>query len=235
MKASWAKDFPRLYELYRDSNQASEANYFAKFDKVLDNPNARPHYEQLEKDLEQLDRGEWNVLKQKAYRYVTVKHNRRAYEQLFNTLSEVKGYLYLKSEGYEEIHFIPEKDTWTPDLCGHSGSALILMEVKTINTSDDELDWITENSKFQKGSMQAREVQVGLPHSLKHKISDTVNTAKRQLMNYACKAVQRRIAYILIHLDIKVALGLRNSDELATYVRKQGNKQIEVIYGFRGW
>ena len=81
-EATWAVDFPRLYELYLDSNTACKANYFANFENVVNYPPARSQYQRLEEDLQQLDSISWQELKKKAIKYVAAKDKHRAYEQL---------------------------------------------------------------------------------------------------------------------------------------------------------
>jgi len=230
MEPTWAEDFPRLYELYHESDQHDEANYFARLPEELKNPYARPSYERLEEELEQLDDGAWQEFKEKVLSYITIMDSRRGYEQLFDLFMEVKGYLYLKSEGCEKIHFIPEGDTKTPDLCARCGSSTVLLEAKTINKSDEEIDWIRANSERPDGRMQAKEVRLGLGDSLKRKIADKINKAKEQLMSYACEGVQRRIVYLIIHLDILRALDPRNLGELVAYIDEQSDEQIEVMH-----
>ena len=73
MKPTWAKVFPKLYELYCESDQADEANYFTAFDNVLKMPLARFRYEQLEEELGQLDDVAWQEFKQRVLTYVTIK------------------------------------------------------------------------------------------------------------------------------------------------------------------
>ncbi len=237
MHPIWAVDLPRLYELYRDSDTTSKANYFIfiNFENAVNIPDVRSHFKHLEEDLQQLDDNAWRELKQKACKYITIKDKtikdkRPRYEQLFDTLSEVKGYLYLKSEGCTEVHFIPEENTPTPDLYGRCGSSGILMEVKTLNKSDDELDWIKANSELRNGHMTARGVRTGLGDLFKNKIIDTIDTAKEQLMSYACEGVKRRIVYLIIHLDILYALDPRNLGELVAYIDGQSDEQIEVMH-----
>ena len=185
--------------------------------------------------MQQLDDNAWRGLKQKAVKYVTIRDKRRGYEQLFNTLSEVKGYLYLKSEGHTEVHFIPEENTPTPDLYGRCGSSGILMEVKTLNKSDDELDWIQANSELRNGHMTARGVRTGLGDSLKNKIIDTIDTAKEQLLSYSRNGIQRKIVYLIINPDLQLALDSRNIHELLAFIEEQDNNQVEVKHCFRGW
>jgi hypothetical protein len=237
MEPAWAKDFPRLYELYRESTQDNETNYFKDFDSVLTIPPdispARSSYERREKELEELDEAAWQAFKQKVRRYnsyITKKDELRGYQQLFALLNEVNGYLYLKSNRCDEIHFISEDNTTTPDLIARCGSFVVLMEVKTINESKEELDWLIENSKRPYDRLQVREVRQGLEDSLKRKISDTVSKAKSQLLGYAAEKVDRRIVYLVIRLDILTAKNPRNIDELAAFIQQQSDNQIEVVH-----
>jgi len=229
--SSWAENFPRLYELYRNSDQENEANYFASFDEVLKNPLAQSHYERLEEELTQLSDVAWQEFKQKVLRYVTIRDSLRGYNQLFECFNEVKGYLYLKSEGYKEIHFIPKEDSKTPDLRACCGSSIVLLEVKTINTSADEIKWIRENSEIGADGvrhMEAREVRQGLNQGLNDKITKAVEEAREQLLSHACEGVEHRIVYLVIHLDRLLALDSSNLIKLAAYIGKQGDEQIEV-------
>jgi hypothetical protein len=241
MQSVWARDFPRLYELYCDSDTANKANCFVYFEENLGNPLAVASYEQLEQDLQQLDANAWQELKCRAIKYVGIRDEHRGYEQLFNTLSESKGYSYLKSEGCTEVRFIPEENTPTPDLYGCCGSSGILMEVKSINKSDDDLDWTEGNLKeylnWKEGNPQrlrVREYRKGLGDSLKGKIMGKINEAKVQLVSYACNGVQRKIVYLVIDLDILVARNSRNFDELAAYIDEQSDEQSEVKHCFCG-
>ncbi len=236
MKATWSKDFPRLYDLYCQSDQHNKANWFADFDEVLENPLARPHFERLEGELGQLDDEAWRELKQKVSKskYVTVRENLRGWRQLFSILSEVKGYLYLKSEGYE-VRFIPEEKGQTPDLYGYgrSGTSGVLMEVKTINISDCEIKWRKANSEIGsdgKRHMTAKQVRTGLGDSLEKKILDTINRAMGQLKSYPCNCAQRKIVYLIINPDRLLALDSRNIYGLIAFLEKQGNNQVEIKY-----
>lgn len=235
MKPTWAEVFPKLYELYCESDQADEVNYFTAFDNALKMPSARFRYEQLEEELGQLDNVAWREFKQKALTYVTTKDSRRGYNQLFECFNEVKGFLYLKTEGCEKIHFIPEADITSPDLRACCGSSVVLLEVKSINKSDAEVEWVSMNSEIGANGvrhMEAREVRRGLDDYLKHKIKDTVSRARDQLLGYFSEGVKRRIVYLVINLDILSALDPRNYDDLAVYIQQQGDKQIEVVYQF---
>jgi len=229
IKPKWAGDFPRLYELSRDCEQGNEGKYFEYIESALDLLwGARQKYEKIEEELQQLDNDAWQELKKKACKYVASKHKLRGWQQLFNTLNEAKGYLYLKSEGCTGIHFIPEGRDKNPDLYGRCGNSVFVIEVKTINESEDEIDWIQENSKYQNGCVSAREAHSGLDDTLKGKIIKTINAAKEQLKSKEFSGAQRKIVYLVIRLDILVSININNIDKLATYIGEQSSKQIEV-------
>ncbi|MBA7629363.1 hypothetical protein ES703_36862 [subsurface metagenome] len=128
--------------------------------------------------------------------------------------------------------FIPEarkkQNVETPDLCGRCGGSIVLLEVKTINRSKEEIDVINVNSRRSAVCMQVIQVQLGVSDSLKRKITDKINKAREQLTNYAYDGVQRRIVFLKIHLDIS-ARDSRNIAALRAYVDKQSDKQVEVV------
>lgn len=236
MEPAWAKDFPRLYELYLESKTAHLENYFREFDNVLKLPWAHEDYVRLEQELRQLDKPAWQALRQKALKCITIKNELRGHNQLFECLNEAKGYLYLKSEGCKEIHFISEevikRGVKTPDLHARCGRSKILLEVKTINTSDDERKWIQANSLIRDDSTRHMEARVGprgLDNGLKNKIERAIKKAREQLFSYSAEKVKRRMVYLAINLDILFDCDSRNIDELVAYIQQQGNNQIVRI------
>ena len=234
-KTTWSKAFPKLYELYCDSDQVNSENYFKEFGDALKMPLARSYYDQLEKELEQLDDIAWQEFKQKVLKYVTINDSHRGYNQLFECFNEVKGYLYLRSEGCDKINFIPEGDEERPDIRASYKSSVVLMEVKTINKSDAEIEWVRMNAEIGADGIrhpEAKEVQRGVNDQLKLKIKDTNFKAKNQLLAYHCEGVMRRIVYLLINLDILYALDPRNYDDLAVYIQQQSDSQVEVAHQF---
>lgn len=221
-----------LYDMYCESKQSNEATYFAGFDEALRMPEAQTLYKQLEEDLKQLDGDAWKELKRKACRCLTIKDSYDRYMELFDHLNEVKGYLYLKSEGCEKIKFItPEENEKTPDLSARCGSAITLLEVKTINTSDYENMWIRDNSKKREDGarhMQAGKVCRGLSDGLRHKITSKLDEARKQLLSYSLEKVECRVVFLVINLDILFAKDPRNIDELIGYIQQQSNYRIII-------
>lgn len=231
----WAKDFPRLYELYCDSDQDNEENYFDSLDEFLKNLwGARAAHKRSEEELQQLVPVAWDAFKQKVSPYVTSRDERRGWNQLVECFNEVKGYLYLKSQGCEDIQFIPEEsNSKSPDLKAHCGSSVVLLEVKTVNQSDDEIKYISGNSEIGNDGVRkftVREIHPGLNDHLKSKIIDAIVQAKNQFIEYTCDGVRRRIAYLVIRLDYQHARDSRDLDELAAFIDKQSGEEVEVRY-----
>jgi hypothetical protein len=229
MRPKWSEVFPRLYELFSESCQSNEANYFKAFDKTLKMPLAQSDYKLLEGEISQLDNVAWQEFKLKALNYITTRPSSRGYNQLFECFNEIKGYLYLKAERCRNIHFIPEDSVTSPDLKACFGDSMVLLEVKTINKSSAEIEWILANSQIG-GNRKAMESIQGLSNSLKNKITYKINQAKLQLLDYPSVGVKRRIVFLVINLDRLYALVPRNYDDLAVYIQTQSNTQIEVQY-----
>jgi hypothetical protein len=135
----WAGRFPRIFELYAASAQGEPGNYF-EFKNVRRGLAAgEPFFVRLEQILAALDPIAWQTFKIRTVPYV---HKLDAWEyskQLFERLHEAEGYLALKEKGYQHVRFLPE-DTGTPqpDLEATDRGLLVLMEVKTVNESDDQ-------------------------------------------------------------------------------------------------
>lgn len=97
----WAEAFPRLFEIYRDSNRGSPGNWFQQpnvWRGLLDNSSRlRP----LEEDLHVLDLESWSVFRVKAAPLVHRIDEWGYFRALFDCLNEIKGYRYLVQQGYK--------------------------------------------------------------------------------------------------------------------------------------
>jgi len=235
MKPIWAEEYPKLYELYCESNQANAANYFEDFESELRSPQAQSADKQLEVELEQLEDIAWQELKQKTLNYVAVKNERRAWSQLFDILDETKGYHYLKSEGCKKIHFIPEcKGSKTPDIRAQCGRYIALLDVKTINVSDEEINYLRYNREHRDNPRLREPGLESIKQRIRRRIKDAVEQGRKQLFEYAerwCPAdsPKRMIIYIIIHLDAKHCWTPQDIDNLKTYVSElQVHEKIEI-------
>ncbi len=220
--AGWATAFPRLFDLYRASDRTDPQNYFLQWGVMNALVTQRQTAVAHETELQQVHDAAWEEFKRKAQRYTAVRHKQRDYAQLFDCFNEIKGYLYLRSEGYDEIHFMEEVDTRTPDLRATRGTSVALLEVKTIHESDDECAYFAADPKTR----DAKKVEHALPDMLKSKLRKTIPHARRQLLEYQDSAAERRIIYLVIRIDFHY----RIEDELASFINQQADSQAEVVH-----
>jgi hypothetical protein len=190
---------PRLYEL-RDliDDPSSPDAYFQNFDKhIQDSTNARDIYDRWEKDLQSLDNGAWEFLKNEASPYLTHRdHGGRGWQQLFDILNQARAYNYFENIGASKLRFIPrarQDSTRTPDLEGDLGSGKILCEVKTINISQKE-------ARARK-EFTVREIKTRLDDGFLGKLRSDIKEASDQLHAYDPTGEARHYAYINLCFD----------------------------------
>ncbi|MBI2268418.1 MAG: hypothetical protein HYU80_03180 [Candidatus Blackburnbacteria bacterium] len=188
-------------------------------------------FEPYEKSLQRLDPDNWEFIKQKLQSRLK-KHPVRGWAQFFDTLSEVMGFCFLLDEGYEDVKFIPETTVRTPDIEGSkSQKVAVLLESKTIGFSDDERNYILENSRrmFSGSELILQEVATGMSEALKNKITNTITSAKDQLLNYlqTDKSI-RRIVYLTIQLDTNLILDPMNLAEVINFLKRLTKSETEV-------
>lgn len=209
-------ELPRLYEL-RDciDDQASPDAYFRDFDQNLTRyPEAKDFYLRQECALQGLDDEAWGHLKEEARPRLT-EHgkNGRGWTKLFDILNEARAYNYLRSRGCTNLRFIPRSHTKTPDLEGSDSMGCVLCEVKTINVSDEEID-------FRTGRQRVRSGQITLPAEFFGKLRSKVEDAKRQLSAFDCNRAAIHFVYLYIWFDdgeaqLKEAYFKQIDDDLA--------------------
>jgi len=226
----WSR-FPKLNSLFNYCEIDNDTNYFARALErgVLKLPLAQERYLQLERELSSLDEASWVQFCQKVLRYVAVSNELRGFQQLFDMFNEVKGYVFLDSQGYKNIEFIEEDNSkQTPDLIAKDFGNVTLMEVKTINNSDEEIKHIQRNSGGQ--GMRARDVLNYLPEPLLRKIKSTVDKASKQLLAYSPEniAINRRIVYLCIKPDVSIFLENTNLNALQDFCQSLSDERIEV-------
>lgn len=238
--AAWAKDFPRLHELYSESDTDNADNYFRQDGVMRALKGRRDSLREIEKELQELDDLAWTQLKAKTLKYVSKKDVRRHYAQLFECLHEVKGYMFLKREGYKEIYFNEEIDTKSPDLWARRNQSVAAIEVKTVNESDQEVNYIEGeqdyfdpelNRKVRPARKWTTKLAAARDEKLKDKLKKTIDLAKSQLLEFSSDDGVRKIILLVIRLDSHLrATG--NRDELAEFIKGRAGDQIEVAYLF---
>ncbi len=198
MTDMWAKQLPRLYDLYTHSEREHLDNYFYNFNDVLNRGLSelrQKAYADIETSLSRLSQNAWMQLRQKALPYVSSpdRKKNRAWGQLFDTLNESLGYNLLLERGYSDIVFIDSINK-APDLKGVKFDDVALVEIKTINRSDNDL-------AYYKNPPLARHSAYKVTPLMKDKLRSTLSVAKEQLMTYTDATVVHRIALLLIRLD----------------------------------
>jgi hypothetical protein len=170
----------------------------------------------------------WEQLIEKTLDSVTKKSPRREYAQLFNFLNEARGYALLVDRGYERISFIDckcrrkKKQKKSPDLLGESQNSTAILEVKTINVSEKELDW-KERDRFQTRTV------TGLSDEFKKKLCLTIDHARKQLDAYP-KSVDKKIVLLLIRFDMDNILEARNYTGLQSLIEANQIDEVEVVH-----
>jgi hypothetical protein len=190
---------PRVYEL-RDliADLASPVSYFQDFEnRFQDRPDWRRAFVCWEKEFQGLDNDAWTFLKSEASPYLVHKDRiGRGWQQLFNILNQAPAYNYLKSIGCSNIRFIPrpgKQNKKTPDLESFLYSGKVLCEVKTINTSDREVQARREST--------ARNIKNQLKEGFFRKLHSNITEAKQQLYAYHSTSAARYFIYFNVCFD----------------------------------
>ena len=211
-------NFPRLLDLYEHSDKTSPKNYF--------NVDYPLPLEEEEKRLARLDSASWQVLRDKAVRHVCFDDPTRRYQQLWNTLDEARGYEFLAEQGYEQIKFITpsNKDgVRSPDMIGRKAGSTAVLEVETINESQDNLG---ENASWRN---EAVTVPQNLSEALTRKIVVTIEDATDQLKSYP-RPTDRKIVFLVLRFDHGQKTGWHLYSELKEFIATQAKDGVEVFH-----
>lgn len=187
------RELPRVYELIDQINADPLKAHFNDFERSLaDEPSMKPALVCLEKELQQIDIIIWDQFKKEVEQL-------SSWRELMDRMNELKGYLYLMSLGCEDIKRVPRGKARTPDWRATCKGGKVICEIKTINTSDAEME-------FRKGK------EVRCPNSITgtswtlsdgclNQIAEKIGDAEKQLKAFDASNETRRIAFIIIHFD----------------------------------
>src|SRR5216684_3103685 len=130
MSTSWAERFPLVFQLYSMSAKGTPGNYFEMENVERALTDGEQFFIDLEQMFERLDPVAWQMFKSRTAPYVHKLDEWGYSKQLFERFHEADGYGFLKSDGYQDIRFLPE-DTGKPmpDLEARDQGRLVLMEV----------------------------------------------------------------------------------------------------------
>src|SRR5439155_14209871 len=141
---AWSEALPKLYDLYSCSDRTDPNNYFNAPNVMQALDDCDSGLKEIESDLQPIDGEAWKEFKFKTVPYVTATDRWGWNTQLFDRFNEVKGYVFLKQQGYLDIYFIAEvPGKKTPDLSGKGSDGAVLLEVKTVHESDNANDYMT--------------------------------------------------------------------------------------------
>ena len=225
---SWKTEYPHQYALFAASEMQHRDNYFACMDEPQP-PHAVQSYLDWEDRFARLDQeSRQNIIERAAPLVARRDTNEgRDWTALFDTLNEVKGYIYLQDLGYNDVRFIPrssEKKQKTPDVRGSGSLGDALLEVKTVNISDDDISLF---GTLQKGSR-------GIPEGLKHKLASDYATACNQLHSFPVREPARRICCFYISVDFRLTGARSNQDALNDYLASI-RKDCEIYHHSGHW
>lgn len=222
MKGKPSKDqFPRLYQIYEESDKSDpDKNFlYGLFNEAHSQEDLFfwGYWESLFQNI--VERENWDFVKSKIIEVIHTLRETGKIEikgepekqqvkkifapgQCFDIFNEVHGYLFLKiAIGCEKINFIElskKKKVKTPDLEGFKGQIQFVLEVKTINTSDDDhfnkesVVNPIEGHIFPKPSSDALD-------RIKSKISRDIKKATNQFETFP---QAQKIIFFVIDLDL---------------------------------
>jgi hypothetical protein len=216
---------PRLFDLYQRSEKDDPKNYF-DFKELF--PWASGSFAQSEKAFARLDTNSWEKLREKALPYVTVDDPLRRYQQLWSALDEARGYVFLADEGYDRIEFIePKKDKkgspQSPDLTATKNDSTAILEVKTVNESNDCLG---PDAAWRHGAITVRS---DLSEEFKGKLVSTIEQARVQLKSHPLPS-DRKIVLLVVRLDYGQKTGGHLYIELESFIASLPRKDGIEIY-----
>jgi len=126
--------------------------------------------------------------------------------------------------GYTDVRFIPRTSCQTPDVHGSASFGDALLEMKTINISDDDI------SQF--GTVQ--KAFLGVPEGLKRKLASDYKAACEQLHSIQVREPTRRICYLHMSIDLRVALSRANLTAIDEFLRSiEGD--CEIFHDSQYW
>ena len=216
---------PRLFDLYQQSEKDDPKNYF-DFKELF--PWASASFARTEETLARLDVEAWRKLCEKALPYVTVDDPLRRYQQLWSALDEARGYVLLADQGYNQIEFIePKKNkkgsAQSPDLTATKDGSTAILEIKTINESNDCLG---PNAAWRHGAITVRP---DLSEEFKGKLVSTIEHARKQLNSYPHRT-NRKIVLLVVRFDHGQKTGGHLYEELNNFIVSQPTKDGAEVY-----
>lgn len=202
--------FPKLGMLWGRSDASTPDNYFSIYTSPTLSAGTEKQFLTWEALLQSLDPQSLEIfLRKAAGRVSACSIPERGWSQLVDSMNEIRGYQYAQALGYKTARFLDEQANPLPDIVASSLSEQCLVEVKTIQESDDEL--------ALRGQVQSAES--GLPIRLERVIRKRYSHATTQIAGHPWAPTARKICYMVINLDLRTLLTEKNNRLLQTFIK----------------
>jgi hypothetical protein len=248
--------FPLLYEIYALSDQQKLNHCLYGINELTPDRDGIWFYEYYENLLQRIDQDNWEVFKKKlSEKVIGIHKNARISiigksgktnhspifpkSQGFDCFNEVHGYLYLKDRiRCEEVTFLQEiqgNQNKTPDLKGTKGNSTFVLEVKTINTSDDFSAYLERGVREDQKAPNEESIDLDYPKTekeilkgLENKIKSDVEHAKGQMADFL--GAQKIVLFVIDLDDSNVRYCLKqNLKEV-----DENNEELQIVAGLQG-
>jgi hypothetical protein len=217
--------FPRLGMLYQRSKTSAADNYFGIYDSPGLYEGTEKQFARWETLLQALDAASLETFLRKAAGRVSARPNSdRGWGQLVEAVNEVRGYVYAQSLGFTMCRLLDEQAHPFPDVEASGAAGRCLIEVKTIQESDEEIEL--------RGQVQG--AQSGLPQRLKRVLRKRYFHAISQIAGHPWANDARRICYMIITLDLRTVLADENKQLLREFISEL-QSDVEIHYVSQYW
>ena len=225
MHTALLQRFPNLAELWHASRIDHPDNYFGIYNSPKLSRGAENQFEEWDSLIAGLDSESRTTFLRKASGLVSAPTSReRGWTQLVECVNEIRGYEYAISLGYTNAQLIQEQQIELPDIAATNSESRCLVEVKTIQKSDLEID--------QRNQVQTEEI--GLPIRLKRVLRKRYTKASTQIENHLWASDARKICYMFINPDLRTLLAEENKDNLHQYLDGL-ESSVEIHYVSQYW
>lgn len=203
------KKFCRLNELFENSQKCHANNFFRFWLNQDYTAEVDVYFSNLEIELAQIENSVWHDFMEKCLPQVNNFDPKYHWANLWNILNEVKGYIFLKNQGFEHIEFLQVEKYKTPDIKGWSQYGTVLLEVKNVNRSECDTFWtVFQEIRILNSSNSATNI-------IDSKLKQLYASASEQILEYCRYAgeANKKICFFVIDVDILHHLKLRSEIE----------------------
>lgn len=204
-------------------------HFFSEFEtSLLNNSLKKSYYEAYERALRCLNEESWVNLRTKTIAHFHESRRLQLKSPFFDQLNDVFAYRWLVNREFSNITILAEKQGSQlgkcPDITFHALGRLCACDVKTIGTSDAELD------RGQSESYSDRSVYQVLAKGFFKKIDDAIVKGTEQIRQYS----DTGLVFILVHSDDYAStFQSEHRIQLSKHIRKH-SVPVVVKFGIHG-